>query len=84
MPDTNLEPLFDYMDEKFSHVENRFDAIEAKVDTLQVSTDNLTKIVKDFQDEHILLRRKVEVLENWAREVSKKVGIPLPQSLLSD
>ncbi len=84
MSDSDLTPLFTYMDEKFSHLEDRLDSMDGKLITIQTSTDNLTKIVKDFQDEHIILRRKVEILETWAKQVSAKLGIPLPQGLLAD
>ncbi len=84
MSDNSFQPLFDYMDERFSKLESRFDGIEEKIDTQQASTDNLTKMTKDFQDEHIILRHKVERLEAWAKAVSAKVGVPLPQGLLSD
>ena len=76
--------LFQYLDEQFGVVKTEISTVKAGVQTLQTSVDGLTKLVRDFQDEHILLRRKVELLENWAKEVSKKVGIPLPQGLLSD
>ena len=73
-----LQPVFEYMDKKFAEVDERFDKLEKKVDTLQSAVDALTKEVRDFRDEHIVLYRKVEVLEQWAKQVSAKVGIPLP------
>ncbi len=84
MSDTNFQPIFEYLDERFSKLEDRLGSIEEKIGTLQTSTDGLTKIVKDYQDEHIILRCRVELLEAWAKTVSAKVGIPLPQGLLSD
>jgi archaellum component FlaC len=83
MADTNFQPLFEYLDDKLGDLKTDIKEIDKKVDTLQTSVDGLTKIVKDFQDEHIILRRKVELLETWARQVSEKVGIPLPTELFS-
>jgi hypothetical protein len=40
--------------------------------------DSLAKIVKDFRDEHIILHRRLETLEAWAKQVAKQTGIPLP------
>lgn len=79
MNDTNFQPLFDYMDEKFGKIESRLDNLESGQKQLQTSVDNLTKVVKDFQDEHIILRRQLEILREWAEKVSEKVGIPLPK-----
>lgn len=78
MDSKELKPLFDYMDEKFAQIDERFDRVEKKVDALQQAVDALRKEVKDFSDEHIVLYRKIEVLEEWAKKVSEKVGIPLP------
>ena len=52
--------------------------VEEKVDSLITSVDGLAKLVKDFRDEHIVLHRRIEMLETWARKVSAQVGIPLP------
>jgi archaellum component FlaC len=78
MSETNLKPLFEYLDEKFGFMDGRFDGIDKRLNNLETSVDNLTKIVKDFQEEHIILHRRVETLEAWAKKVSEKIGIPLP------
>ena len=52
--------------------------LENKVDKLQTSVDNLGKMVKTFQEEHIIMRKRLETLETWAKKVSEKLGIPLP------
>lgn len=53
-------------------------ALKDDVRNLQASVDNLAKMVKDFRDEHIVVHRRLETLEAWAKKVSEKVGIPLP------
>ena len=78
MTDTNLKPLFEYLDEFKSEVNDRFDKLEETQRILQTSVDALAKMVKDFRDEHIVVHRRLEVLEEWARQVSKKLGISLP------
>jgi archaellum component FlaC len=77
--DNNLQPIFDYFDAFEGRVNLRFEKLDNKVDTLQTSVDNLTKIVQDFRDEHIILRRQFELLRAWAEKVSEKVGVPLPE-----
>ncbi len=78
MSDINLKPVFDYLDEMKAEMQSEFKNVKEDIRVLQVSVDNLTKMVKDFRDEHIVLHRRLEVLEKWAKEVSDKVGIPLP------
>jgi TorA maturation chaperone TorD len=51
MSDTNLAPLFTYLDDKFVSQNKRFDALDEKFQTLQTSVDGLSKLVKDYQDE---------------------------------
>lgn len=45
--------------------------------TLQTSVDGLAKLVKDFRDEHIVLYKRIETLESWAKKVGEKLGISL-------
>ncbi len=76
--DNNLQPIFEYLDAIEERSTQRFEKLENKVDALQTSMDNLTKLVQDFRDEHIILRRQFEILRAWAEKVSEKVGVPLP------
>ncbi|OGX06993.1 MAG: hypothetical protein A2Z88_00635 [Omnitrophica WOR_2 bacterium GWA2_47_8] len=78
MEPRDLKAIFDYFDGQ--HIEYKRDAtrLEQKVDTLINSVDGLAKLVKDYQDEHMVLHRRLEKLEAWAKRVSERVGIPLP------
>ncbi len=78
MDPKDLKPLFDYLDKKFAGQDRRFDHIDENLELLRTAVDNLAKMVKDFRDEHIVLHRRLETLEKWAKQVSAKVGIPLP------
>lgn len=73
-----MKPLFDYLDDFKAEVNQRFDILEKKVDVLQATADALAKEVKDMRDEHIILYRRLELLESWAKKVSQKLDIPLP------
>jgi archaellum component FlaC len=79
MSDINLKPLFEYLDEKFTKNDERFDKIENDIQELRAAVDRLAKMVQDFRDEHIVIHKRLEVLEDWAKQVSKKVGIALPE-----
>lgn len=78
MPDINYKPIFDYLDEKFVANDKRFDKIEADLSGLISAVDRLAKLVQDFRDEHLIIHKRLETLEHWAKEVSKKLGISLP------
>jgi archaellum component FlaC len=80
-----LEEKFDkfagvvlHMDEKLGDITVRLSGLEDKLNTLQTSVDNLTHTVKGFQEEMIVNRNRIDVLEKWAKQVSEKIGIPLP------
>ena len=74
----DLKPFFDHFDERFDELKVEIGSLRNDVRTLQTSVDGLAKMVKDYRDEHIVLYRKVEVLEEWAKKVAEKTGIPLP------
>jgi len=78
MTKSDLKPLFEYLDEFRSEVNTRFDKLEGKVDSLQTAVDNLALMVKGFQEEMIANRRRIDILEEWAKKVAEKTGIPLP------
>lgn len=78
MSEVNLKPVFTYLDDMKAELKADIAIVNQKVDTLQTSVDGLAKMVKTFQEEHIIMRKRVETLEAWAKKVSEKVGIPLP------
>ena len=78
MNDVNFKPLFEYLDERFGEVKADIAAVDEKIERTLTNLDGLAKMVKTFQDEHIIMRKRLEVLEAWAKKVSEKVGIPLP------
>jgi prophage DNA circulation protein len=70
-----MEQVFPTRDEIVLKTE--FLALRGDVRTLQTSIDGLAKLVKDFRDEHIVLYKRIETLENWAKKVAEKLGISL-------
>ena len=65
-----VEKRFDGLEQRLGTVESTMATkeemrqIEHKVDILITAVDNLAKLVKDFRDEHMVLHRRLEVLEN--------------------
>ena len=78
MDNINWKPLFNYLDDMKAELKADIAVVDDKVTNLTTTVDNLAKMVKDFQEEHIIMRKRLEVLETWAKKVSEKVGIPLP------
>jgi hypothetical protein len=78
MNEINFKPLFEYLDKKFGQVEADIAEVKSDVRVLKTAVDGLAKLVKDFRDEHIIIHKRLEVLEEWAKQVSKKLGISLP------
>ncbi|MEK7161130.1 MAG: hypothetical protein AAB729_00360 [Patescibacteria group bacterium] len=78
MEPKDVKTLFEYFDGQFGEVKGEIHQLAQKVETLQTSVYNLTHMVKGFQEEMIFNRNRIDVLEKLARQVSEKVGIPLP------
>lgn len=79
----DFKPIFDYLDEMKAELKADIKTeiiaeLSPKIDKLQTSVDNLTYMVKGFQEEMIVNRHRIDRLEQWARQVSEKTGIPLP------
>jgi uncharacterized coiled-coil DUF342 family protein len=66
------------MEENFEQLKTDVSDLKSGQRRLQNSVDGLAKMVKDFHEEIIVTRRRLDVLEAWAKKVSEKVGIPLP------
>ncbi len=75
---TNFQPLFEYLDEMKADIDTRFNKLEQKVDSITSTLDYLCKTVKGFEQEMIVNRHRIERLEDWAKQVSAKTGIPIP------
>jgi len=79
MNDDQFTKLFKYVETRFSDMEKRFDqmATQDSVDRLAASVDSLIGYYKDQQDEQAARDLQWQRLIEWAREVSKKTGVPL-------
>jgi septal ring factor EnvC (AmiA/AmiB activator) len=62
---------------EFDKVNTRMDKIERSIDRLTNTLDGFAKRVEDAQVENAARDAQFERLLEWAKEVSKKTGIPL-------
>ena len=79
MNDDGFTKLFKYIETRFNDMDKRFDEMATKgsVDSLAASVDALIGYYKDQQSEQAARDLQWERLLEWAREVSKKTGVPL-------
>ena len=76
-----IDNRFEAIDKKFEEMGQRFDSLEGKIGILQTSVDGLAHRFDIFEKELIVNRHRLEKLEAWAKQVSEKLGIPLPSDL---
>lgn len=73
----NNSELFKYLNEQFTHIDQRFDEIKNDFSTLQNSVDAYAKKADSYFQEMLLLNRRMDRLEQWAKEVGAKIGVKL-------
>lgn len=80
MKNDEFDKLFKYMAKGFDDVNKKLDtkASQASVDLFINSTDTLVGEVQTFKAEQAVRDAQWSRLLEWAKEVSKKTGVPLP------
>lgn len=74
----DLKPILDYLDAMKAELKADIQAVKTVVDSHTVVLDMLCKEIKGFKEEMIVNRHRIDRLEEWARQVSVKTGVPLP------
>ncbi len=79
MDDDQFLKLYTYMETRFDDMDKRFDktATQDSIDRLANTVDALIGHYKDQQDKQAARDLQWQRLIEWAREVSKKTGVPL-------
>ena len=78
MNDDQFTKLFKYIEGFRQETSNRFDIIESEVISLQSIPDEVASRFSHMQDEQAARDSQWNRLIEWARKVSEKTGIPLP------
>lgn len=80
MSEDEFTKLFKYMEKRFDSVDKRLDAAatQESLDRLMATIDNFIKRLDDNEAENAARDAQFARLVEWAREVSKKTGVPLP------
>jgi len=64
MQEINLEPLFEYLGDFKAEIKAEVANLAVRVGGVENSVDNLTKEVKDFREEFIVMNYRVGKLES--------------------
>lgn len=75
--DDELAKIFKYMQQEFKAVRSEVGEARAGIRSLQVSVDSYAKQVMELTQEHLMLSRKVDRMENWIQEIAQKTGVKL-------
>lgn len=80
MNDDQFTKLFKYVEQRFDSVETKLDAKSDKADIQQLmnTIDAFIKRLDDAEIEQVSRDAQWNRLLEWARKVSEKTGIPLP------
>ena len=71
--------LFTYMQDEFKLIHEKFEAVATKkqVDDLTNTVDGLAGLIRDYQQEMLMISHKVDRMEQWIHEIAQKTGIQL-------
>jgi uncharacterized coiled-coil DUF342 family protein len=74
MSDINFQPIFDYIDESSAKLKE-----DLRIDLTDVKTSiaNLSAQVKKYHEEMLVSGHRIDRLEEWAKTVGEKVGLPI-------
>ena len=84
MKDDQFDKLFKYMGKRFDGMERRLENLEENmatkdsIDHLINTMDDFTRQITDGDVEQAARDANFDRLVEWAREVSEKTGIPIP------
>lgn len=78
MTDDKFDKLFNYMVDMDKRLSGRLNTIESEVRGLYDAPDVIAKRLNDNDDEQAARDAQWSRLIEWARKVSEKTGIPLP------
>ncbi len=75
----DFEQLINVLKEFFYSKEEmdvKFGEIRSDFSKLQTATDTISKQIKDYHEEMVILVHRIDRMEKWIKEVAAKVGVP--------
>lgn len=77
MSDINFQPIFDYIDQAITPLREDIAALQSDMTDLKGSVANLSAQVKKYHEEMLVSGHRIDRLEEWAKQVGSKVGVPI-------
>lgn len=65
------------MQDEFKHTRSEVSEVKEMVRSLQGSVDSYAKQVLELTQEHLMLGRKVDRMEQWLQQIAVKTGVKL-------
>ncbi len=78
MNDDKFDKLFNYMVDMDKRIDGRFDEVKADIRSLLDVPDIIAKRLDDKDDEQAARDAQFARPVDWARKVSEKTGVPMP------
>jgi hypothetical protein len=79
MSQDEFTKLFKYMQDEFAKINSRLDetATKNQVEVLTSTVDGLAGLIRDYQQEMLMIGHKVDRLEQWILKVAEATGVKL-------
>lgn len=77
MSDDQFTKLFKYMQEEFKAAAVERSELREMIGSLQGSVDAYAKQVLELTQEHLMLARKVDRIEQWVQKIAAQSGVKL-------
>ncbi len=78
MSDSNFQPIFDYIDQSNKTLkEEILTEVRIELGDIKTSIANLSAQVKQYHEEMLVSGHRIDRLEDWAKQVGQKVGVPI-------
>lgn len=82
MPDTNFQPIFDYLGTRLQQQTDELRsemATKKDIDKILTALDNLAKITKDHGDGILVIGNRLDRIEHWISKAAVKIEVPYKQ-----
>jgi uncharacterized coiled-coil DUF342 family protein len=78
MTDINFQPIFDYIDESNAKLkEEILTEVRSELRDVKTAVANLSGQVKQYHEEMLVSGHRIDRLEDWAKIVGEKIGVPI-------
>lgn len=77
MSQVEFTKLFKYMQQEFTKINERLDQHDNRFDDVMSSIDGLAGLIRDYQQEMLMLANKVDRLEQWIHKIAEATGVKL-------